>query len=161
MQKTCCQRAEILVTRGDIERIEAHTARDDFWSRRAPANAAYSEPDPDDPDWRSLTLAPDGTRRTLNRRSNGDCTFLGQRGCVLPTEVRPLVCRLYPYGYTERGLEGIDDEYCPTAALVPRGQPGATMLTVLDMSRADAERWRGTLYDELRADAKAPSCISV
>ena len=37
---------------------------------------------------------------------NGDCTFLGAAGCVLPEEVRPLVCRLYPFEYTHRGILG-------------------------------------------------------
>ncbi len=152
MQKTCCQRAEILVTGGDLERIGAHTGRTDFWSLRRPANAAYLENDPDDPDWTRLTTDGEGRRRMLVKKPSGDCHFLGSAGCVLPLEVRPLVCRLYPFAYTERGLDGLDDDYCPTEALLPKGMPGVTMLTVLGMVPADGERWRSALYAELRAE---------
>jgi len=161
VQKTCCQRAEILVTQGDLARIEAHTGRDDFWTRRAPSNPEYAEPDESDPNWSRWTFAPDGTRRLLKRKPTGDCTFLGEQGCVLPLEVRPLVCRLYPFAYTESGLDGIDDDYCPTAMLLPQNDPGATMLTVLDMREADGERWRRALYAELKSEHEAPRCASV
>ena len=151
LQKTCCQRAEILVTDGDIHRIAAHTtaAAADFVEFRAPADPAYLEPD-DDTNWLRYTVEPDGTRRVLRRREGGDCTFLGEAGCVLPLEVRPLVCRLYPYSYTERGIDGYDDDYCPTALLAPPGS-GLTMLTVLGMRIDDGRRWHTMLYAELRA----------
>lgn len=159
MQKTCCQRAEILVTSGDIARIAAHTGRQDFWSLRAPVDPSYSEPDPDDPNWAAYTTDDRGRRRMLLKQPGGDCSFLGPHGCVLPTEVRPIVCRLYPFAYTERGLDGIDDGYCPTETLIPRTQPGATMLTVLGMDPRDGERWRTALYSELRAD-RSHECAS-
>jgi len=152
IQKTCCQRAEIVLTAGDIQRIETYTARGRaaFVERRAPADPAYLEPDPDDPNWVRYTVAADGTRRVLRRRAGGDCTFLGEQGCVLPTEVRPLVCRLYPFMYNEERLDGVDQSYCPVSRLAP---PGVTMLTVLGMDPADGERWRRDLYAELRAEA--------
>lgn len=146
-QRTCCQRAEILLTQGDLRRITAHAGGNGFWEHRAPADAAYLEPDADDPHWLRYTVRADGRRRMLRRRANGDCTFLGSRGCVLPEDVRPLVCRLYPFAYTEAGLDGVDDEYCPTALLAPRGEP---MTEVLGMSRSAAEAWRTVLYQELR-----------
>lgn len=160
LQKTCCQRAEILLTLGDLARIEAHTGRDDFWSRRAPSAPEYAEPDESDPNWHRYTFDADGTRRLLKRRAQGDCTFLGERGCVLPLETRPLVCRLYPFAYTESGLDGIDDDYCPTGTLLPKSDPHATMLTVLDMREADGERWRRALYAELKSEHEAAPCVS-
>lgn len=150
MQKTCCQRAEILVTDGDLDRIRRFAGRDGFWERRAPTDPGYSEYDPDDPEWTSLTIAADGTRRVLQRRADGDCTFLGAAGCVLPVTVRPLVCRLYPHAYTAAGLIGEDHEYCPTVRL---GIGARRMTEVLDIPDDVAEGWRSQLYQELRDGA--------
>lgn len=153
IQRTCCQRAQILVTDGDIARIEAHTRRADFWEERPPLDPAYADVDDDDPNWVALTFEPGGTRRVLKRDDAHGCTFLGSAGCTLPTEVRPLVCRLYPFAYNERGITGMDDDYCPTAVLAPPGS-GLTMLTVLGMNASEGERWRSALYAELRERAK-------
>jgi Fe-S-cluster containining protein len=147
MQKTCCQRAEIVLTDGDVRRIAAHVGHRDFFERRRPADPAYLEPDEDDPQWLEWTAAADGTRRMLVRDEDGDCTFLGPQGCRLDEETRPLVCRLYPWAYTEAGIDGVDDEYCP-ASLVPAG---GSMPGVLGMRLADGRRWHRQLYDELRA----------
>ncbi|MBK8976226.1 MAG: YkgJ family cysteine cluster protein [Planctomycetes bacterium] len=152
IQRTCCQRAEILLTGGDVARIRAHSGRADFDERRVPLDPAYLEHDPDDPEWLGLTVGRDGRRRMLVRRAEGDCTFLGAQGCVLPTEVRPLVCRLYPWSYTAGGLATESADYCPPVLLRFAGD---SMLDVLDMQRADAERWRARLYDELRDDRGA------
>ncbi|MDX2115803.1 MAG: YkgJ family cysteine cluster protein [Planctomycetota bacterium] len=152
MQRTCCQTAQILVTPGDIDRIARHTSRTDFWERSPVADAAYLDQD-DDPIWIRATVAPDGTRRVL-KRSNQGCTFLGRAGCVLPTDVRPLVCRLYPFSYTERGIDGELPDYCPTSVLAPPGS-GLTMITVLGMTRDEGDRWHAQLYAELRADLEA------
>lgn len=159
MQKTCCQRAEILVTRGDVDRIAGHTGKTDFWDVRRPLEASYLEEDPEDPNWLAYTTDDQGRRRMLRRKPGGDCTFLGEAGCVLPLETRPLVCRLYPFAYTERGLSGEDVDYCPTGVLLPADRPGLTMLTVLGMAPVDGERWRGQLYAELRAERGA-ACAS-
>jgi len=185
-QKTCCQTAQIVVTSGDVARIAAHTGRLDFAHRAAPLDPSYSDPDPDDPNWVRYTIAQDGTRHVLRKQDAqspgvgghpgqpGDCTFLGPAGCVLPTPVRPLVCRLYPFMYNEHRLEGpadesggLDETYCPThlfldadrralpASTLHPGTPNTTMLTVLQMDPRDGERWRATLYEELRADHDA------
>lgn len=154
IQRTCCQRAQIVVTDGDIARIALHSGRDDFWHHAAPLSQEYAEPDPDDPNWLRYTLEPDGTRRVLRRSEAAGCTFLGENGCVLPEGVRPLVCRLYPWAYNEEGMAGIDDEYCPTQVLAPAGS-GRTMLTVLGMSPAQGQAWRAQLYAELRERAVA------
>jgi Fe-S-cluster containining protein len=96
-----------------------------------------------------VIFRPDGSRRVLERRADGECTFLGDRGCTLPTEVRPLVCRLYPHDYTAAGLRAELAEGCPTHLL----RPGETLLRALDMRREDAERWRAMLYAELDLEA--------
>jgi Fe-S-cluster containining protein len=157
MQRTCCQRAEILVSSEDVRRIAAHTGLSpseggDFVERRAPADPSYLEDDPDDPRWRLLTVASDGTRRMLKRKPDGDCTFLGPQGCVLPTDVRPLVCRLYPWSYDQRGLLAEDADYCPTATLQP---PQGRMALLLDIPVGIAEGWRSQLYAELENDHRS------
>jgi Fe-S-cluster containining protein len=187
-RKTCCQQAEIVVTSGDVARIAERVGRSDFTRRTRPSDPAYLEADPDDPNWVRYTLAPDGTRLVLakqdglqpghsgHRGQAGDCTFLGPAGCALPEGVRPLVCRLYPFMYTERGLDGpesasggLDESWCPThlffdadrralpMSTLPPGTPRTTMLTVLRMDPVEGERWRGMLYEELRRDFVARS----
>ncbi|QDU65642.1 YkgJ family cysteine cluster protein [Engelhardtia mirabilis] len=146
VQRTCCQRAEILLTEGDVARIAAHTGSDTFFEHRAPEAADYVEFDEDDPDWVGLTVRADGQRRMLRRAENGDCGFLGAAGCVLPTETRPLVCRLYPWDYTAEGLLESAGEYCPTE-LFGGLEP---MNVVLGIETADARRWHVQLYEELR-----------
>ena len=152
LQRTCCQRAEVLLTEGDVARIAASHAsigRQDFWERRPPADASYVDDDPEDPRWRALTLAPDGTRRVLRRLPDGACTFLGARGCELPLEARPLVCRLYPFGYNQAGLTGREEHYCPTWLLSPEGR---AMAEVLEMDLVAARDWHATLYRELEEE---------
>ena len=152
--KTCCQSREILVTAGDQERITAFTGSGDFAAYAFPADPAYLAQD-DDPNWLLWAFRPDGTRPILRRQPNGDCMFLGAAGCVLPLEVRPLVCRLYPYTYTERGIDGVSNE-CPPEVI----PAGSTILQVLDMRLVDAVRWHEMLYNELRTrgpfDANRP-----
>jgi Fe-S-cluster containining protein len=142
LQKTCCQSREIYLTPADRARIEAHTGRRDF-ARFAVAAPEYLEQD-DDPEW-LVIFRPDGSRRVLARREDGDCTFLGPTGCGLPLEVRPLICRLYPFDYTAAGLRDELSEGCPTQLLAP----GQRLLRVLDMDRQVAEGWRAQLYAEL------------
>jgi uncharacterized protein len=83
--------------------------------------------------------------------SKGDCTFLGENGCTLSEDVRPLMCRLYPYNYNEYGMIGLvlnDDLWCPIHAL----QPGETLPGMLYLDHDQAEQWRSQYYAELRAD---------
>jgi D-alanine-D-alanine ligase len=151
VQQTCCQRAEIVLTRGDLARVSAATGRADFFEFRAPSDPVYGAVDPSDPHWAAWTVRADGTRRVLTRQRNGDCTFLGVEGCTMTEEQRPLVCRLYPFTYTEQRITGVDSDYCPSKLLAPRGE---SMVDVLGMSAASAERWRRMLYDELRQEAE-------
>lgn len=145
-QKTCCQINEIFVGVGDKRRIAAHTGRDDFY-RFARAEGDFL-PDDSDPPWRDLAFRGRRDRRVLVRRPDGDCTFLGPVGCTLPTEVRPLICRLYPYQYDHTAVTAEQATYCPTRLL----RRGETLLAALDMRRDDAERWRTQLYAELELE---------
>lgn len=146
VQLTCCQTCEIHPTAGDTERIAQHTGRTDFFEYAVPIDPVYLEHD-DDPVWRDNVFRPDNSRRVLKRKENGDCLFLGDAGCVLPLETRPLVCRLYPFQYNHTGLTGGLSEGCPTQLL----QIGQSLLDALDMKKADAIRWRDQLYAEILA----------
>lgn len=147
-QQTCCQGTDIVVTLGDVQRIADFVGRRDFTEFRGPANANYADQD-DDPVWRDNVVCADGTRRVLRQRENGDCTFLGPVGCTLPIHVRPLICRLYPFDYTADGIRHELASGCPVELL----GPGQQLLTVLDMHRADADRWHRQLYAEVLQDA--------
>ncbi len=149
-QKTCCQQTDIFVTLGDVERIAEHVGRRDFIEPRGARSPEYLDQD-DDPLWRDTVFRPDGTRRVLKKRPNDDCSFLGPTGCVLPLETRPLICRLYPYDYTEAGIDDELGDYCPIYLL----PPGVGLIEALDMRRTDAERWHERLYAELREERDA------
>ena len=150
LEKTCCQRSEIYVTPGDVERIGEQLERFDFFEYRLPANADYADQD-DDPAWQEYVFQADGTRRVLRRRPGGDCMMLGPHGCRLPWEVRPLVCRLYPYDYDERGIKPQLLHGCPVHLL----KPGESLIAVLDMNIDAARRWHGQLYEEIRLETMA------
>ncbi|MEZ6132131.1 MAG: YkgJ family cysteine cluster protein [Planctomycetaceae bacterium] len=142
--KTCCQTSEVYVTPGDVRRIAEFTGDEDFHEYRRPEDPIYLQED-GDPVWIENVIRSDGTRRVLKRQANGDCTFLGKAGCVLPLETRPLICRIYPFDFTADGLRDTLASGCPEE-LIPNGQ---TLLQALDIKRSDAERWHRQLYQEV------------
>ena len=146
-QKTCCQGTDIFVTLGDVQRIAEHTERSDFTEFRSPSDPVYLNQD-DDPTWKEHVFRSDGTRRVLKQQPNHDCTFLGERGCVLPLETRPLICRLYPFDYTDAGVKSEPAGGCPVELL----RPEQVLLETLDMRHEDANRWHEQLYRELREE---------
>ena len=145
-ETTCCQACKIFVTDGDIQRIRDHVGHADFWEYSDPGDPDMVKPQPQDPNWLLYTLRPDGTRPHLKQRLSGSCTFLSSSGCVLPSGVRPLICRLYPYDYTEDGITRTVTG-CPIYLL----EKGQNIIDGLGMKHADAERWRAQLYHELRS----------
>lgn len=152
-QKTCCQTRAIYVTPGDRRRIGAVVGHDNFVTFEVASPEHLDQAD--DPTWGQLVFRPDGSRRVLRRKGNGDCLFLGAAGCTLHVETRPLVCRMYPFEYTERGIESELSDGCPTHLM----RPHESLLKVLDMRHEDGERWRKQLYQELheeKLDADRP-----
>jgi Fe-S-cluster containining protein len=144
-QKTCCQETDIFVTLGDVQRIAEHTGRSDFSEFRSASDPVYLDQD-DDPTWQQHVFRSDGTRRVLRQQPNRDCTFLGERGCVLPLETRPLICRLYPFDYTDAGVKPEPAGGCPVQLL----RPAQVLLETLEMRFDDAHRWHEQLYRELQ-----------
>ena len=143
----CCHERDILVTKGDIERIHQFLGSGNFFEYRTPCNSAYVEQD-DDPNWLKYTLHEDGTRRVLKRApARVGCSFLTETGCLFPVNIRPLVCRLYPFTYNEQGITGVLSE-CPEQLL----QDGETIIDALGMSYEEARDWWILLYTELRAE---------
>lgn len=147
--RTCCQTSEVYASPADIRRVENHVGRSDFYEYRVPTDPIYSKHD-DDPIWPQLVFQPDGTRRVLKRQKDGSCTFLGDRGCVLPLEVRPLICRLYPFDFNEAGIKDALCTGCPSELL----RPGQTLIAALAMNRDEAEAWRKQLYQDIREEVE-------
>jgi len=144
---TCCQGKDrdIYITLGDLKRISEHAGNKDFYEFRRPVNPAYSDED-DDPMWIMYVFRRDGTRRVLKRNGNdGDCIFLTAGGCRLPLQVRPLICRLYPYAFTASGLSSEWVEGCPIHLLTP----GQSLNLRLGIAAEDAVSWHRTLYNEI------------
>jgi len=146
-QPTCCQNSEVYVTPGDVERIVAATGDDAFHEFRLPDDPIYAAEN-GDPLWIATIFRPDGTRRILRQQENGNCTFLGERGCRLELETRPLVCRLYPFDFTAEGILPELARGCPTE-LLPVGQ---SLLDALQIDRQDAECWHRQLYQEIQLE---------
>lgn len=145
--RTCCQTCEIYVSPGDARRIATYVGNDEFHEFRRPEDAAYLDHD-DDPPWRDHVFRRDGSRRVLKRQPSGDCTFLGPQGCILPLEVRPLVCRLYPYDYDAGGIQDEPARGCPTQLV----RPGWDLIQELNMNLQDAQRWHRQLYEEIQLE---------
>lgn len=145
---SCCVDRDIVVSPGDVERITSHTGTGDFHELRAAGSPDYLEQD-DDPLWELCTVQLCGRRKVLRHAAPGICWFLAERGCRLPEEIRPLVCRLHPVEFNAERITGLSPE-CPGQHL----PPGENVLTNLDMDLGRAEQWRQQLYAELRRELR-------
>lgn len=151
-QGSCCARREIYLTPGDIRRMSAFLGRSDFHGRRSAGHPDYL-PDGTDPDWERYVFGPEKERSLLLPVKDGPCGFLGPRGCVFPMDVRPLVCRLYPWEYNHEGLLGLSGD-CPRDLL----RPGESLLAELGMAdAAEVGDWHRMLYAEMREE-REPTC---
>lgn len=148
LQKTCCQITEIYVTQADVARIQAATGERDFHEFRVPENPDYLDQD-DDPVWAHFVFRADQSRRILKHKDDGDCHFLSVFGCRLPLETRPLVCRIYPYDYSNGRLTGLVQGLCPVTLL----EPGQSLTVALGMEQTEQpSRWIADLYKEILAE---------
>jgi len=142
---TCCEKnRDILLTEADKIRIQKHFGTNDFWEFRSPVSPEYLEQD-DDPNWLGYILKTDGTRLVMKLSNLGNCTLLTSTGCPLPLNIRPLVCRLHPYCFTETELQNIESE-CPKDLYTS----DEDLSLQLGMDKNLAESWRVQLYKELR-----------
>jgi Fe-S-cluster containining protein len=145
---TCCQGADrdIYITLGDLDRIKAFCGRDDFYEFRRPTDPDYADND-EDPVWAACVFKPDGSRRVLKKTAAG-CCFLKADGCALPLQIRPLVCRIYPYDYNYVGFYTAFAEGCPVNLL----PPGRTLDQCLGMNFSEAQDWHNILYSEIQLE---------
>ena len=138
---SCCVNMQIYLTGGDIKRIVAVTGNQDFFRYERPWS--WCERDGADPIWERHVLGCT-RRRVVRRRVDGSCHFLGDQGCVLDLETRPLVCRLYPYEYMPDGIRGLHPG-CPAS----RSQHPEAELDEMGMRPERVAAWLSTLYGEL------------
>lgn len=55
---------------------------------------------------------PDESHRSLGIDCFGRCSLLGGNGCLLPYDVRPLFCRIYPFWFIRGELKIFKNERC-------------------------------------------------
>lgn len=147
LSRTCCQKAQVFITLGDVRRVEAAAGRTRFHESAPASDPDYAADAALDPVW-SRIYGKDGRRRVLAHKADGDCVFLGPKGCALSEDVRPSVCLLYPFDYTHAGIKGVDGPYCTE----PERDNPALLLASLGMNRDKAEEWRERLYREIREE---------
>ncbi len=153
--KTCCQNMEIYVTPGDTARITEYTGQSGFYEFLKPS-PAYSEQE-DDPIWKAYVFRSDGTRRILKRTDEGNCIFLTLNGCRLSTEIRPLLCRLYPYTFDADNIYLKFEEGCPVNLLKPK----QSLAEALNISLEKAIEWHYILYTEILLEESYESRINL
>jgi hypothetical protein len=145
---SCCKGTQILLTAGDVRRIARFIGHFRFFTFEVP-DPVYTDPG-DDPGWVTLTVRPDGRRCVLKRTGDKSCTMLSETGCILPLTLRPLICRLHPYMYTEADVVGVDPT-CPMS----QETNWPVLLERFGMARVEARKWHRMLYCELRGEKPA------
>lgn len=143
---SCCVNRHIYVTAEDIRRIRQATGENDFTVREA-VFGAYAD-QTDDPAWSQYVL-DNKDRRVLQRRQDGSCHFLGREGCVMDLATRPILCRLYPFEYAEKGIQGLDTQ-CPVSRC---GDPERA-LQEMGMVPDNLDAWHRQLYREIRVPSE-------
>lgn len=154
--RTCCQDTDIYVTTGDIMRIKAFTGWEHVFEYRSPADPSYLDQS-DDPVWAAHVFQNRVSRRVLCRDSFFNCLFLKDSGCMLPLDVRPLVCRLHPYQYTAEGIKQTLAPGCPHGLVTP----GQTLEKELNLSRTTAGEWHRRLYAEIIKEGRDENRIDL
>jgi hypothetical protein len=142
---SCCTGMQVYMTTGDVERISMYTCSDDFIVMEA-RSGEYQD-SAGDATWWELIMQPDGRRRVLKVTHERDCIFLSRSGCVLPLRVRPLLCRLHPYGFDESGIVGVS-----SACRIGVSRDQKIMFALLGMTPENVREWHTTLYAEIKQE---------
>lgn len=152
IQKTCCQQNIIItLTREDVRRITQATGISDFFEFKYYPDLSCLDVYAYDPNWKKYAFLPGNLKRQIKMNSHGDCIFLGDAGCMLTEDARPLMCRLYPYEYNEYGMIGVvlsEDTICPVRLI----KTGENLAEMLEMPFEPLNQWRIMYYDELRTE---------
>ena len=85
---------------------------------------------------------PHGEHLRLATRPDGDCAFLGPAGCVLPNEVRPSYCRIFPFWVFGDRVTLFKPAYC---LAVRRAGVVRTLFETMGMTEAEVRHLYGTL----------------
>jgi uncharacterized protein len=147
--KTCCQLGSgvVLLTEGDIDRINKFTSKNDFWLFEEPKEYLENRIKSSfDPNMKYYALSKTGKVHTLKHKPDGNCIFLSDKGCVLPMDTRPLYCRIHPYDFVEDQVTGITFVDCPVEKLKKPGD----LPDVINVKFEEAKQWVKMLYKELR-----------
>lgn len=147
--RSCCVNVHIFITSGDIERISQASDTKDFYSKE-PLTPEYFDGG-GDPEWNGLILDENGCRKVLSQKPNGECIFLSDRGCRLKPDVRPLLCRIYPYDFLGSKISGICHS-CPVSA----SDDWQAVLNQSQMHYGAALEWVKQLYEEIYRDKVQP-----
>lgn len=156
-QRTCCQSSEPFASIGDISRINLYMHRNMKGSRVAPwwwwgwrePSQEYIEGMRADPQWATLLPMKSGLRRVVLSSDNGNCVFLKSTGCVLPMEVKPLVCRIYPWDFVAFKVTGLSD-FC---AIEAKGNH-RDMGEALGLTKEMAQEWVEQLRSEMEREGR-------
>jgi len=143
-QKTCCQKRDIYLTPGDVNRIKDCVKHEAFFEFRVPSDPSYLD-GTDDPVWKEHVFRRDNSRRVLKQDPVGNCIFLSSKGCIVSMNARPLVCRLHPYDYNANGLCDKLIPECPVSLL----EPGTTLQDAIGLNPDQALQWHHLLYSEI------------
>lgn len=150
---SCCVGVQIYLTIGDVARIARFRGREDFAAFER-ATGEYADGG-GDPAWAALILSPDGFRRVMKTGTEKRCFFLGESGCTLPVEARPLLCLIYPYEFDSEGIRGIS-RGCPVYS-VPKSRE---ILDRIGMPFVKAREWHRLLYSEIRSEPSAGTLLA-
>ncbi|MEN6620798.1 MAG: YkgJ family cysteine cluster protein [Smithella sp.] len=146
---TCCQDSDVFVSLGDLKRICIYKNSFNFYEYREATEPYLEELKRcDDKLWNNVTITPKRMRRVL-RKKGKNCIFLDENtGCTLPMEIKPLVCRIYPYGYDNAKIILDNNCGCPQDLLNLDSCNNAIEIN-FGVSIEKAELWRAQLYCEL------------
>ena len=86
----------------------------------------------------------------LKSATGADCIFLTPTGCLLPMNIRPLVCRLHPHEYTAGGVYEGFAPGCPKDVL----EAGMSPDVYMDMAPTAVSGWHKMLYEEIVLEKK-------
>jgi len=85
---------------------------------------------------------PHGFHMRLATRPDGSCVFLGSEGCVLPREVRPHYCLIFPVWVMGERLRLFTPPGC---LAVEEGRNVADLLEIMDMNQAEVRLLHGRI----------------
>lgn len=153
-KRSCCGNVNIYITQADVDRIRLAGVDHDFFSLET-LSEEYLDGG-GDPAWNPLILDESGRRRVLLQQSGGNCIFLSSTGCRLASNVRPLLCRIYPFEFLGEKIVGIS-HYCP----VSLEQNWQEILNMSEMNSVSALEWIKQLYREIYQEKKSSEILSV